>query len=87
MNVVKNTKYISKNQTHIKSTLYYYKIVVNITNCLITIREESNLSRMFKEETGVNFIVYSNLSYFSTVFKKKIEMNPFEYRNNSNKNM
>lgn len=72
------------------------------------------LSRLFKEETGVKFIVYinnlrlknaiyllentnlrvyevaekagySNLSYFSTVFKKKLGQNPFDYRNNFNK--
>ncbi len=69
------------------------------------------LSRLFKEETGVKFVVYlnnlrlknalhllettqmkvyevaeqvgySNLSYFSTVFKKKFGQNPFDYKNN-----
>lgn len=69
------------------------------------------LSRLFKEETGVKFVVYlnnlrlkhalhllettnlkvyevaekvgySNLSYFSTVFKKNFGQNPFEYKNN-----
>ena len=68
------------------------------------------LSRLFKDETGINFIVYlnnirlkhsikmlettdlkvyeiaekvgySNLSYFSTVFKKNFGINPFEYKN------
>ncbi len=68
------------------------------------------LSRLFKEETGVKFVVYlnnlklkhalrllettnlkvyeiaeqvgySNLSYFSTVFKKNFGQNPFEYKN------
>ena len=66
-------------------------------------------SRLFKEETGINFIVYlnnvkmkhaihflektnlkiyeiaekvgySNLSYFSTTFKRKFGKSPFEYR-------
>lgn len=70
------------------------------------------LSRIFKEETGVKFVVYlnnlrlknalrllentnlkvyevaervgySNLSYFSTVFKKNFGQNPFDYKNNS----
>lgn len=69
------------------------------------------LSRLFREETGVKFIVflnnlklkhalrllettnlkvyevaekvgYSNLSYFSTVFKKNFGQNPFDYKNN-----
>ncbi|MFR2849305.1 MAG: helix-turn-helix domain-containing protein [Hungatella hathewayi] len=69
------------------------------------------LSRLFKEETGVKFVVYlnnlrlkhalrllettnlkvyevaeqvgySNLSYFSTVFKKNFGQNPFDYKNN-----
>lgn len=69
------------------------------------------LSRIFKEETGVKFVVYlnnlrlkhalrllentnlkvyevaeqvgySNLSYFSTVFKKNFGQNPFDYKNN-----
>ncbi len=68
------------------------------------------LSRLFKEETGVKFVVYlnnlrlkhalyllettnlkvyevaeqvgySNLSYFSTVFKKNFGQNPFDYKN------
>lgn len=68
------------------------------------------LSRQFKEETGVKFVVYlnnlrlknalhllettnlkvyevaervgySNLSYFSTVFKKNFGQNPFDYKN------
>lgn len=68
------------------------------------------LSRLFKDEIGINFIVYlnnirlkhaikmleksdlkvyeiaekvgySNLSYFSTVFKKNFGINPFEYKN------
>ncbi len=68
------------------------------------------LSRLFKEETGIKFVVYlnnlklkhalrllettnlkvyeiaeqvgySNLSYFSTVFKKNFGQNPFEYKN------
>lgn len=72
------------------------------------------LSRIFKEETGVKFVVYlnnlrlknairllentnlkvyevaekvgySNLSYFSTVFKKNFGQNPFDYKNNSSK--
>lgn len=67
------------------------------------------LSRLFKEETGVKFVVYlnnlrlkhalvllestnlkvyevaeqvgySNLSYFSTVFKKNFGQNPFDYK-------
>lgn len=67
------------------------------------------LSRIFKEETGIKFVVYlnnirlkhalqllestnlkvyeiaeqvgySNLSYFSTVFKKNFGQNPFEYK-------
>lgn len=66
-------------------------------------------SRIFKEETGINFtsyltdirlkkamelfkttnmkvyevsdaVGYSNMSYFSTVFKKKFGVNPFEYK-------
>lgn len=69
------------------------------------------LSRLFKDETGVKFVVYlnnlrlkhalrllettnlkvyevaeqvgySNLSYFSTVFKKNFGQNPFDYKNN-----
>lgn len=69
------------------------------------------LSRLFREETGVKFVVYlnnlklkhalhllettnlkvyevaeqvgySNLSYFSTVFKKNFGQNPFDYKNN-----
>lgn len=72
------------------------------------------LSRLFKEETGVKFVVYlnnlrlkhalhllestnrkvyevaeavgySNLSYFSTVFKKNFGLNPFDYKNNVGK--
>lgn len=68
------------------------------------------LSRLFKEDTGMKFVVYlnnlrlkyalsllkntnlkvyevaekvgySNLSYFSTVFKKNFGQNPFEYKN------
>ena len=68
------------------------------------------LSRLFKDETGVKFVVYlnnlrlkhalrllettnlkvyevaeqvgySNLSYFSTVFKKNFGQNPFDYKN------
>ena len=68
------------------------------------------LSRLFKEDTGVKFVVYlnnlrlrhalsllentslkvyevaervgySNLSYFSTVFKKNFGQNPFEFKN------
>lgn len=68
------------------------------------------LSRLFREETGIKFVVYlnnlklrhalrllettnlkvyeiaekvgySNLSYFSTVFKKNFGQNPFEYKN------
>lgn len=73
------------------------------------------LSRLFKEETGVKFVVYlnnlrlkhalrllestslkvyevaeqvgySNLSYFSTVFKKNFGQNPFDYKNNYKNN-
>jgi len=73
------------------------------------------LSRIFKEETGVKFVVYlnnlrlkhalrllestnlkvyevaeqvgySNLSYFSTVFKKNFGQNPFDYKNNYTNN-
>lgn len=69
------------------------------------------LSRLFREDTGMKFIVYlnnlrlkhaidllehtnlkvyevaeqvgySNLSYFSTVFKKNLGQNPFDYKNN-----
>lgn len=72
------------------------------------------LSRIFKKETGINFVVYlnnirlkhaldllentnlkvyeiaenvgySNLSYFSTVFKKNFGMNPFEYKKTGEK--
>lgn len=72
------------------------------------------LSRIFKKETGINFVVYlnnirlkhalkllentnlkvyeiaenvgySNLSYFSTVFKKNFGMNPFEYKKTGDK--
>lgn len=68
------------------------------------------LSRLFKDETGIKFVVYlnnlrlkhalrllettnlkvyeiaeqvgySNLSYFSTVFKKNFGQNPFDYKN------
>ena len=68
------------------------------------------LSRIFREDTGMKFIVYlnnlrlkhaiellentnlkvyevaekvgySNLSYFSTVFKKNFGQNPFDYKN------
>ena len=71
------------------------------------------LSRLFREETGVKFVVYlnnlrlkhalrllettnlkvyeiaekvgySNLSYFSTVFKKNFGQNPFDYKNSAN---
>lgn len=71
-------------------------------------------SRIFKKETGINFVVYlnnirlkhaldllentnlkvyeiadnvgySNLSYFSTVFKKNFGMNPFEYKKTGEK--
>ena len=74
------------------------------------------LSRIFKEETGIKFIVYlnnirlkhalnllestnmkvyeiaekvgySNLSYFSTVFKKNFGINPFEYRKTGEKRL
>ena len=74
------------------------------------------LSRLFKEETGVKFVVYlnnlklkhalhllettnlkvyevaeqvgySNLSYFSTVFKKNFGQNPFDYKNNCRNSM
>lgn len=70
------------------------------------------LSRIFREETGIKFVVYlnnlrlkhalqllettnlkvyevaervgySNLSYFSTVFKKNFGQNPFDYKNQS----
>lgn len=73
------------------------------------------MSRLFKEETGIKFVMYlnnlrlkqaiyllentnlkvyeiaeavgySNLSYFSTLFKKNFGQNPFDYRNKFNKN-
>lgn len=74
------------------------------------------MSRLFKEETGIKFVVYlnnirlkqalhllenttlkvyeiaeavgySNLSYFSTLFKKNFGQNPFDYRNSFNKKL
>lgn len=89
----------------------YYSEPISLTEVADYVALSSEyLSKIFKEETGIKFVVYlnnlrlkaavhlleetnlkvyeiaekvgySNMSYFSTVFKKNFGKNPFEYRN------
>ncbi|MFV0503983.1 MAG: response regulator [Lachnospirales bacterium] len=119
---VLNNAYKYENSTYslaIRNAIKYmnenYRNSINLTDVANTVSlSPEYLSRLFKDETGINFIVYlnnirlrqavkmlensnlkvyeiadivgySNLSYFSTVFKKNFGINPFEYRNKFSK--
>lgn len=102
--------------SYVRNAMHYMKEHYAKALTLSEVAEQAGLSaeylsRLFKEETGVKFVVYlnnlklkhalrllettnlkvyevaeqvgySNLSYFSRVFKKNFGQNPFEYRNN-----
>ncbi|SCK04203.1 Uncharacterized response regulatory protein SA0215 [uncultured Clostridium sp.] len=111
-------KYLSDKKSYssavrkaIKYMEEYYREAISLTEVADYVSLSSEyLSKIFKEETGVKFVVYlnnlrlkeavnlleqtnlkvyeiaekvgySNMSYFSTVFKKNFGKNPFEYRN------
>lgn len=93
----------------------YYMKPITLSDVALSVGLSAEyLSRLFKEETGIKFVVYlnnlrlkqalqllentnlkvyevaeavgySNLSYFSTVFKKNFGQNPFDYKNKFNK--
>lgn len=102
--------------TPIRNAIYYMESHYSQSITLSEVADHVSLSaeylsRLFKEETGIKFVVYlnnirlkhalhllettnlkvyeiaeqvgySNLSYFSTVFKKNFGQNPFDYKNN-----
>lgn len=96
--------------TNIDSICKLYQFFLTESCGAFAMGNAEYLSRLFKDETGIKFVVYlnnlrlkhalrllettnlkvyeiaeqvgySNLSYFSTVFKKNFGQNPFDYKN------
>lgn len=109
--LISEKSYSSAVRKAIKYMEEYYTEPISLTEVADYVSLSSEyLSKIFKEETGVKFVVYlnnlrlkeainllektnlkvyeiaekvgySNMSYFSTVFKKNFGKNPFEFRN------